>query len=189
MIIYSLDIFLSQFGTSSNYHQLILSQMHKKKRKKKKRRNKKRTSKKESCVCVLSCFSHVWLFATLWTAANQAPLSMGFSRQEYWRGFPFPPPGDLPDPGIKPMSFKSPALGGGFFTTSTTWEAHWTTIKLLCYFVFKRYKLIFFFRLKKLWGYSWLTMLCCFKHTETWISYADLSVLHISTMFLDSIPI
>ena len=47
----------------------------------------------------------------------------GFSRQEYWSGFPDPPPGDLPDPGIEPTSFMSPALAGGFFTTSATWEA------------------------------------------------------------------
>ena len=47
---------------------------------------------------VLSCFSHVQLFVTLWTVARQAPLSMGFSRQEHWSGLPFPPPGDLPDP-------------------------------------------------------------------------------------------
>ena len=55
-------------------------------------------------ACVLSCFSHVWLFATSWTVALQAPLSMGFSRQEYWSGLPCPPPGDLPQPGIKPAS-------------------------------------------------------------------------------------
>ena len=53
----------------------------------------------------------------------QAPLSMEFSRQEYWSGLPFPSPGDLPDPEIKPMSPASPALAGGFFTTSATWEA------------------------------------------------------------------
>ena len=52
-------------------------------------------------------------FVTLWTIAHQAPLSMGFSRQEYWSGLPCLPPGDLPNPGIKPMS---PALAGGFFT-------------------------------------------------------------------------
>ena len=52
-------------------------------------------------------FSPVWLFVTPWTVAHQAPLSMGFSRQEYWSGLPFPSPGDLPDPGIEP---KSPAL-------------------------------------------------------------------------------
>ena len=61
--------------------------------------------------------------ATLWTIALQAPLSMGFSRQEYWSGLPYPPPGDLPDPGIEPVSLISLALAGGFFTTSTTWEA------------------------------------------------------------------
>ena len=60
---------------------------------------------------------------TLWTAACQAPLSMGFSRQEPWSGLPCPPPGDLPDPGIEPESLISPALAGGFFIISTTWEA------------------------------------------------------------------
>ena len=53
---------------------------------------------------VLSRFSHVWLFATLWTIACHAPLSIGFSRQAYWSGLPIPPPGDLPDPWIKPAS-------------------------------------------------------------------------------------
>ena len=68
-------------------------------------------------------FNHVRLFATPWTVARQAPLSMGFSRQEYWSGLPFPPPGDLPDPGIEPASLTSPVLAAGFFTTSATWEA------------------------------------------------------------------
>ena len=54
-----------------------------------------------------------WFFATPWTVAQQAPLSMGFSTQEYWSGLPFPPPADLPKPGIKPTS---PALAGRFFT-------------------------------------------------------------------------
>ena len=66
--------------------------------------------------CVLSCFSHVQIFATLWAIALQASLSMGFSKQEYWSGLPCPPPEDLPDPGIEPMSLMSPALAGGFFT-------------------------------------------------------------------------
>ena len=61
-------------------------------------------------ACVLSQFSHVRLFATLWTIARQAPLSMGFSRQAYWSGFSCPPPGDLPNPGIKPEFPVSPAL-------------------------------------------------------------------------------
>ena len=64
---------------------------------------------------VQSSFSCVRLFVTLWTVAHQAPLSMGFPRQEYWRGLPFPPPGDLPHTGIKPTS---PALSGGFFCIS-----------------------------------------------------------------------
>ena len=50
---------------------------------------------------------------------------MGFSRQEYWCGLPFPPPGDLPNPGVKPKALRSPALAGVFFTTSTIWEAFW----------------------------------------------------------------
>ena len=55
----------------------------------------------------LSHFSDVWLFATLWTLAHQAPPSMGFFRQEYWSGLSFPPPGDLPDPGIEPLPLMS----------------------------------------------------------------------------------
>ena len=75
------------------------------------------------CACVLTCFSHVQLFVTPWTVACQAPLSMGFSKQEYWSGLPCPPPGDLPNPGTEPESLMSPALAGGFFTTNATWEA------------------------------------------------------------------
>ena len=63
---------------------------------------------------VCSC---IQLFATLWTVAGQAPLSMGFPRQEYWTGLPFPPLGDLPDPGIKPESPVSPVLTHRFLTT------------------------------------------------------------------------
>ena len=54
--------------------------------------------------------------------AHVDPLSMGFSRQEYWSGLSFPPPGDLPDPGIELTSLVSPAFAGGFFTTRDTWE-------------------------------------------------------------------
>ena len=70
-----------------------------------------------------SC-SWVQLFVALWTVAHQDPLSMGFSRQEYWSGLPCSPPGDLPDPGIEPMSLTSPSFAGGFFTTSANKEAH-----------------------------------------------------------------
>ena len=63
------------------------------------------------------------VFATPWTVARQAPLSLGFSRQEYWSGFPYPLPVDLPDPGIKLTSPASRAVAGRFFTSSATWEA------------------------------------------------------------------
>jgi len=68
------------------------------------------------CVCAHS-LSHDQLTATPWTVARQAPLSIGFSRQESWNEQPFPSPWDLPDPGMEPMSLGSPALVGGFFTT------------------------------------------------------------------------
>ena len=76
----------------------------------------------EWMVVELSCLSYVQLFATPWTVAHQAPLSMGFSRQEYWSGLPFPSPEDIPDPGIKPVSLISPVSAEGSFTTSTTWK-------------------------------------------------------------------
>ena len=69
-------------------------------------------------VWMLSHFSPLRSFAIPWTIAHQAPLSMGFSRQEYWNGVPCPPPGDLHHPGTKPNSLMSPALAGGFFTIS-----------------------------------------------------------------------
>ena len=72
-----------------------------------------------SSLVTKSCLTLV----TPWTVALQAPLSMGFSRQEYWSGLPFPSLGDLSNPGIEPVSLTSPTLTGGFFTTSTTWEA------------------------------------------------------------------
>ena len=68
---------------------------------------------------MLSC---VRLFATPWTVARQAPLSTGFPRPEYWGGLPFPPLGDLPDSGLELKSLMSPALAGGFFTTSANRE-------------------------------------------------------------------
>ena len=86
---------------------------------------------------MLSHFSCVWLCVTLRTVACQAPLSMGFSRQEYWSGLPCPSLGDLPHPGIEPMFLMSPVLAGGFFTTGTIaksgkkkkegeWKACWS---------------------------------------------------------------
>ena len=67
------------------------------------------------CACALSRFSCVQLFVTLWTVAHQAPLPMGFSRQEYWRGLTCFLPGDLLHPGIQPASLSSLVLAGGFF--------------------------------------------------------------------------
>ena len=67
--------------------------------------------------------SRVQVFVTPWTVAHQAPPSMGFSRQEYWRGLPFPPPEDLPNPRMEPVSLTSPALAGRFFTMGAAWEA------------------------------------------------------------------
>ena len=79
------------------------------------------------CIYVSACgpshLSRVRLSATTWTVAHWAPLSLGFSRQEYWSGLPGPSPGDLPHPGIEPVSLMPPALAGNFFTTSATWEA------------------------------------------------------------------
>ena len=80
---------------------------------------------------MLSWFSRVQLFMTLQTIVYQAPLSMGFSRQESWSGLPYPSPGDLSDPGIEPVSLTSPALAGRFFTTSgkvSPWGPSNTTI-------------------------------------------------------------
>ena len=69
------------------------------------------------CRCA-QLLSHAQLFETPWTVALQAPLSMEFCRQEYWSGFPFPTPQDLPFPGIEPGCLGSSALEGGFFTSA-----------------------------------------------------------------------
>ena len=73
----------------------------------------------ESCCYSLS---RIRLFATPWTVARQSPLSLGFPRQGYWSGLPFPPSGNLPDPGIEPVPPSSPALTGRFFTIWATRE-------------------------------------------------------------------
>ena len=92
----------------------------------------KRPARSDSVyVCVCSCthththththkLTHVWFFVTLWSEASQAPLSMEFSRLEYWSGLLFPSSGDLLDPQIEPAS---PALAGEFLTTELPWEA------------------------------------------------------------------
>ena len=75
------------------------------------------------CVCCVLVTQSQSDSTIPWTVAHQAPLSMEFSRQEYWSALPCPPPGDLSNLGIEPMSFISPALAGGFFTTSSVCEA------------------------------------------------------------------
>ena len=77
-------------------------------------------------TCLLSRFGRVRLFVAPWTVACQVPLSMGFSRQEYWSGLPFPSLGDLPDPGTEPTSLMSPALAGGFFSGSKLVKGLWS---------------------------------------------------------------
>ena len=105
--------------------------------------------------------SHVRLCETLWTLAHQAPVSQGFSRQEYWSGLPCFPPGDLPNPGIEPVSLMSPALAG-FFTTRATWEAHTLPSTkyhpilslLACQHCLQKCMIAFFFFFAHIWGHS-----------------------------------
>ena len=85
-------------------------------------------------MCVLSRGP---FFVTSWTAAHQSPLSMEFSRQEYWSGLPFPPPGDLPDPGIIPVF---PALASGFFTTEPPGKPPTYYIPIVYFVKFWKYK-------------------------------------------------
>ena len=73
---------------------------------------------------MLSCFSCAQLSVTLWTIACQAPLSMGFYRQEYWSMLPFPSSGDLPNPGIEPTSLASPALAGSSLPLAPSGKHH-----------------------------------------------------------------
>ena len=105
------------------------------------------TSKHNLTPCVCSV-SHVWLFASPWTIANQAPLSMGFSRQEYWSGLPFPSPEDLPGPGIEP---RSPALQANLFMV-------WATEKNLTLIPPKYVSPV------------WITLLK-FRYSSKWIFY------------------
>ena len=95
------------------------------------------------CALVLS---FVQLFATSWTIAHQAPLSLGFSRQEYWNLMPFPPPGNLPNRGIESTSLAFPALAGTFFFFfyhCTTWETHYLYNSLIL-FSFVKYSMMSF---------------------------------------------
>ena len=81
-------------------------------------------------MCMLSYFSHVWLFATPWTVALQAPQSMGFSRKEYWSGLQCSPTGGLPHPEIEPASLSSPALAVGSVSLVPPGEAWWIDVNI-----------------------------------------------------------
>ena len=81
--------------------------------------------RQKPCILQALVIQSCWTLCNPMDCSHQAPLFMGFSRQEYWNGLPCPPPGDLPDSGIKPMSLTSPALAGEFFTTSCTWATLW----------------------------------------------------------------
>ena len=84
------------------------------------------------CVCVCAKLLQLCrLCATLWTVARQSPLSMGFSKQEHWIGLLCPPPGNLPDSGLKSTSLLSPALAGRVSTARATWEGHLPLYSLL----------------------------------------------------------
>ena len=106
-----------------------------------------------SFCCAKSLQSYLTLCDLMDCIARQTPLSLGFSRQEYWSGLPFSSPRDIPDPGIEPVSLISLALAGRFFTTSATWEApilhqvhvrsHSVIYSMLCEFVCSTNKLVF----------------------------------------------
>ena len=81
-------------------------------------------------ACMLSQFSRVRFFVTLWTVAHHIPLSVGFSRHKHWSGLPYSPPVDLPNPAIKPVPPESPALAGRFFMTNATREAPFSLLYL-----------------------------------------------------------
>ena len=131
-------------------------------------------------MIALNRFSHVRLFATPWILAHQVPLSVGFPRQEYWSGLPFPSPGHLLDPGIKLRSLMSPALAGGFFTTRATWKVY-CKIKTV-WFSLKIYKNVFIL----IMGHIYTTLFIVFlKFKFNWQPIFCLAILpNMSLTFL-----
>ena len=121
------------------------------------------------------------LFMTQWTVACQAPLSMGFSRQEYWSGLPYPLPGDLPNWEIKPRSLRSPALTGRFFTTSITWETQ--NIEHLDIFVFQIYDK-YFLSFHGLPFYSVHSVLLCTKVVLLLVCFSKVHFIYFFCCFL-----
>ena len=90
-------------------------------------------SSPDICICCCACVQSSLTLHDPWTIAHQAPLSMGFPRQEYWNGLPFPPPGDLPNPGIELTSLVSPASAGRFFTTMPPYVCIYKYIHIYIY--------------------------------------------------------
>ena len=141
--------------------------------------------------CMLSHFSHVQLFATVWTIAGQAPLSIRLSN---WNGLLCPPPGELPNSGIKLASFTSPTLAGMFFTTNATWEAlssnityiNKSTLYFLLLLLFKQsslFTILFFLfeiyflilRPHNMWQ---VWPMLCLRRTRSFCHTENLSSLH-----------
>ena len=115
-------------------------------------------------VCVHACIlSRVQVFATPWTVACQAPLSMKFSRQDCWSGLPFPSSGDLPNPGIEPPSLVSPTLAGRFFTSRVTREAQQLIICHIYFFINHLFLLLV----------TVLLFLCCCSVTKSCPTLCD----------------
>ena len=112
-------------------------------------------------VVVVLSLSHVWLFATPWAVAYQAPLSTGFLRQEYLSGLPFPSPGDLLNPGIQPAS---PALAGGFFTTEPPGKPECLLIGSFCYICYFEWR-----RFRSRCGERWVSVICTDRNYRTFI--------------------
>ena len=114
------------------------------------------------CVCVLSHFSPVRLFVTLWTVTHQAPLSMGFSKQEHWRGVAMPSSRGSFQPRDQTCISMSPAMAGGFFTTSSTWEAQFPGIEWLrlCAFTAVDLGLVGELKSHKLCEVKWKSLSC-----------------------------
>ena len=96
-------------------------------------------------ICMLSHFNHAWLFVIIWTVACQAPLFMGFSRQEYWSGVPFLLQGNPPDLGIELTPLISPVSAGRFFTTSITWEAAPLYLWFFCICWFNQPQIVYYY--------------------------------------------
>ena len=136
---------------------------------------------------MLSHFNPVWLFETIWTVAHQAPLSMGFPRQEYWSGLPFTPPGDLRDPEIEPKSLVS-NTGGYNWMGLERLKVIVIFLKFIntyyCY-LFSFFTWFFFY-----WRIIALQFCVAFCHTSTWIShrYIYISSLLNSPLTPHSIP-